>query len=199
MVLHSPCLWSRASTYFSDFQSATTSALSNSSIPKQLWSRPPDGAFKLNVDASVVSGLGCYGLGLIFRDNSGFPVLVKSQLYSGSISVEVAEVRAVLEGVSLAVELALFPLFIESDSLSVVQLCRGDWISRGDVGHVIGNILSLLNNRAADFSFVPRCSNSIADFLAKEALRLRVSFLWKDLFPDWFVILVQADVFPALT
>ncbi|KAL5838745.1 hypothetical protein ACOSQ3_015914 [Xanthoceras sorbifolium] len=111
MVLHSPCLWSRASTYFSDFQSATAtaSALSNSSIPKQLWSRPHDGAFKLNVDTSVVSGLGCYGLGLIFRDNFGFPVLAKSQLCSGSISMEVAEARAVLEGVSLALELAFFP------------------------------------------------------------------------------------------
>ncbi|KAL5740942.1 hypothetical protein ACOSQ2_030122 [Xanthoceras sorbifolium] len=196
-VLLSPCLWSRASAYFSDFQSATTSGLPISSTPKQLWSRPPDGVFKLNVDASVVSGLGCYGVGLIFRDDSGFPVLVKSQLCSGSISVEVAEARAVLEGVSLAVELAFFPLSIESDSLSVVQLCRGDWISRGDVGHVIGNILSLLNNRAAAFAFVPRCSNSIADFLAKEALRLRASFLWKDLFPNWFVIMAQADVFPA--
>ncbi|KAL5743609.1 hypothetical protein ACOSQ2_026725 [Xanthoceras sorbifolium] len=126
MVLHSFYLWSRASTYFSDFQSATTSALSNSSIPKQLWSRPPDGAFKLNVDASVVSGLGCFGLGLIFRDDSGFPVLAKSQVCSGSISVKVAEARAVLEGVSLAVELAFFPLFIESDSLSVVQLYKRD-------------------------------------------------------------------------
>ncbi|KAL5741976.1 hypothetical protein ACOSP7_028708 [Xanthoceras sorbifolium] len=196
-VLLSPCLWSRASAYFSDFQSATTPGLPISSTPKQLWSRPPDGVFKLNVDASVVSGLSCYGVGLIFRDDSGFPVLVKSQLCSGSISVEVAEARAVLEGVSLAVELAFFPLSIESDSLSVVQLCRGDWISRGDVGHVIGNILSLLNNRAAAFAFVPRCSNSIADFLAKEALRLRASFLWKDLFPNWFVIMAQADVFPA--
>ncbi|KAL5749548.1 hypothetical protein ACOSP7_024151 [Xanthoceras sorbifolium] len=99
-VLLSPCLWSRASAYFSDFQSATTSGLPISSTPKQLWSRPPDGVFKLNVDASVVSGLGCYGVGLIFRDDSGFPVLVKSQLCSGSISVEVAEARAVLEGVS---------------------------------------------------------------------------------------------------
>ncbi|KAL5853122.1 hypothetical protein ACOSQ3_008240 [Xanthoceras sorbifolium] len=103
-VLLSPCLWSRASAYFSDFQSATTSGLSISSSPKHLWSRPPDGAFKLNVDASVVSGLGCFGVGLIFRDDSGFPVLVKSQLFSGSISVEVAEARAVLEGVSLAVD-----------------------------------------------------------------------------------------------
>ncbi|KAL5741835.1 hypothetical protein ACOSP7_028567 [Xanthoceras sorbifolium] len=119
-VLLPPCLWSRASAYYSDFQSATTSGLSNSSIPKQLWSRPPDGAFKLNVDASVISGLGCYGVGLIFKDDSGFPVLVKSQLCSGSISVEVAEARAVLEGVSLAVELAFFPLFVEYDSLSVV-------------------------------------------------------------------------------
>ncbi|KAL5859559.1 hypothetical protein ACOSQ4_000855 [Xanthoceras sorbifolium] len=152
-----------ASAYFSDFQSATTSGLSNSSTPKQLWSRPPDGVFKLNVDASVVSGLGCYGVGLIIRDDSGFPVLVKSQLCSGSISVEVAEARAILEGVSLAVELAFFPLFIE----------------------------------VAAFSFVPRCSNSIADFLTKEALRLRASFLWKDLFPDWFVIMVQTDVFPV--
>ncbi|KAL5852519.1 hypothetical protein ACOSQ3_007637 [Xanthoceras sorbifolium] len=126
MVLRSPCLWSRASTYFSNFQSATSSAVSSSSIPKQLWSRPPDRAFKLNVDASVVSGLGCYGLGLIFRDDSGFPVIAKLQFCSGSISVEVAEARAVLEGVSFALELAFFPFFIESDSLSVVQFYKGD-------------------------------------------------------------------------
>ncbi|KAL5856861.1 hypothetical protein ACOSQ3_004319 [Xanthoceras sorbifolium] len=129
------------------------------------------------MDASVASGLGCFGLGLIFRDDSGFSVCAKSQVCCGFVSVEVAEARAVLKGVSLAVELDFFPLFIEFDSLSVVQLCKGDWISRGDVGHVIFDILSLLNGRAAICSFVPRYCNTIADFLAKKALRLRLSFV----------------------
>ncbi|KAL5744532.1 hypothetical protein ACOSQ2_027648 [Xanthoceras sorbifolium] len=131
-----------------------------------------------------MSGKNCFGVGLICRDDSGKIVADKSLLCAGIVSVIVAEVRAVLEGILLGLELNLFPLFLESDSLSVVQLCKEELLSKADVSVLIHDIHVRVANRDDIFlSFIPRTCNSAAHCLAKRALTAELSEFWDDHFP----------------
>ncbi|KAL5756462.1 hypothetical protein ACOSQ2_021208 [Xanthoceras sorbifolium] len=192
--------WFRAAAFISELQQDSSSSQVNQShqvapsLPAQVWSAPPPNSFKINVDASVMNGKNCFGIGLICRDNSGMIMAAKSMLCVGSVSVIVAEARAVLEGILLGLELNLSPLFLESDSLSVVHLCKGELLSRADVGVLIHDIHVRVASRDDIFlSFIPRSCNSAAHCLAKRALTAELSEFWDALFPAWLACIASFE------
>ncbi|KAK1586800.1 hypothetical protein Q3G72_006262 [Acer saccharum] len=102
-----------------------------------LWTSPVSGSFKLNVDAALDSDIGRYGAGLIIRDDRGLIIVADALSFNGNVPVDIAEAKAVLEGLLMAVDLGLFPLCIESDAQGVVGLCTEVNISNGDIDNII--------------------------------------------------------------
>ncbi|KAL5825766.1 hypothetical protein ACOSQ3_021829 [Xanthoceras sorbifolium] len=159
------------------------------------WQAPCVGAFKINVDAACNRSGSRSGAGIVIRNAQGTVVDAAALVFQGFSSVEVAEARAILGGLSLAVDNGWYPIFIESDSLNVVRLCKGDSFSLSEIDNVIHDIRSLLI-QAGDVSiaFVPRSCNVVAHSVARWALCSDCSVFWNAVIPSWLVSLASVDV-----
>ncbi|KAL5861780.1 hypothetical protein ACOSQ4_003076 [Xanthoceras sorbifolium] len=68
------------------------------------WKRPPEDWYKLNVDASLKAADNLVGLGAVVRDYQGLFMAGLSRKLVGSVSIEVAEAAAILNGLHLALQ-----------------------------------------------------------------------------------------------
>ena len=89
---------------------------------QQAWLPPPNGCFKVNVDAVIRSSNQTGGLGVVIRDSEGIVVAAAVQRipYKGTVARIEAEV--VNLGIQVAQNDKLLPMIIESDSKEVVDL-----------------------------------------------------------------------------
>ena len=85
------------------------------------WVAPPLGWFKLNTDGSSLGNPGLAGGGGIIRNHVGDWVGGFSRAIGITTSVQ-AEFRALKDGLNLAIDLGIFNLEIEMDSLIAVEL-----------------------------------------------------------------------------
>ncbi|KAL5748230.1 hypothetical protein ACOSQ2_025527 [Xanthoceras sorbifolium] len=189
--------WGRAGSWIDDFRSCSDPSPLLPPVPvkSRCWLPPQLGHFKLNVDASLLAAGEGFGVGAVIRDDFGVLVAVHGLYFSGQVLVEVAEARAVLEGLKLAAGLAVFPLVVESDALSVVNLCASLSLSRGDVDNLIFDVQALLSSlRVVSIGFVPRACNVIAHSIARRALFSCSPCFWINSFPSWLSKLAMDDV-----
>ncbi|KAL5823931.1 hypothetical protein ACOSQ4_021831 [Xanthoceras sorbifolium] len=75
--------------------------------------------FGASYDASIVTHLDFFRMCVVIRNDLSLPMVALAKVCGGSVVVEVAEGRAVLEGVLLAVERNLFFLFIKYNYFSI--------------------------------------------------------------------------------
>lgn len=87
------------------------------------WAAPDIGRVKLNTDASVI-GVEA-GVGMILRDHEGSIVFTSCRHLQGCSDVLEAELLALREGISLALQWSNLPLDIESDCLEAVTMVNG--------------------------------------------------------------------------
>ncbi|XP_073037089.1 uncharacterized protein [Primulina eburnea] len=106
------------------------------------WLRPPSGCFKLNVDGSSRGVSGDSAAGGVVRDDSGRVVLSFSEFIGAGSSLR-AELWAVWRGLLLCSDHSFFPLWIELDSLTSIQLIRSRRCCWG-LDHIVSRILVLL-------------------------------------------------------
>ncbi|KAK3195671.1 hypothetical protein Dsin_026981 [Dipteronia sinensis] len=120
--------------------------------PLGTWNPPSCGWFKMNTDAVVDSSNGRVGL---------------------------AEVVAILRGLSFALEVGLFPCSIEYDVLVVIKVLQSDSDPFSEVGLVLHDIRLLLPRDSSSLvSFVLRNANMAAHGLAKFALSIDIDRIW---------------------
>ncbi|TXG57539.1 hypothetical protein EZV62_015368 [Acer yangbiense] len=103
-------------------------------------SPPTIGTFKVNIDVALDLGRGRFGAGIVIRDNIGRILKAAALFFDGRVSADIAEAKAIYEGLLLAKKSGLHHLSIESDSLNVVRLCKGEITTRSDVFNVISDI-----------------------------------------------------------
>ncbi|KAL5818224.1 hypothetical protein ACOSQ3_022121 [Xanthoceras sorbifolium] len=101
---------------------------------------PPAAVFKLNVDASCDVLSGYSGLGVVVRNAIEIVMFAAAVPLKFCTDVEVAEAKAILAGIQLAVERGLLPLLVETDSLNISRLCNGDLLSMSDIENIIFDI-----------------------------------------------------------
>ncbi|XP_073033924.1 uncharacterized protein [Primulina eburnea] len=144
------------------------------------WLRPPSGCFKLNVDGSSRGTSGDSSAGGVVRDDSGRVVLSFSEFIGAGSSLR-AELWAVWRGLLLCSDNSFFPLWIELDSMTSIQLIRSRRCCWG-LDHIISSIVVLLRGRSVHISHIFREGNSVADALAVLLLR---GFLFSPILPVW--------------
>jgi ribonuclease HI len=100
---------------------------------KQGWAKPPSGYVKLNTDAAVNLDSREASTGCIIRDSSGqFLAACRIQI-EGVIDVTTAEAQALRDGLRLAETIGCNNIYMESDSLEVVEAVR-----KPDLHRIVG-------------------------------------------------------------
>lgn len=94
-------------------------------------------------------------MGMVLRDSLVSFCKTRVSCYGGEVAVFEAEARGILEALNCRVELGISNLIIESDSILSVQAIEMGDINFLEVGNVIQDCRSMLNDRPNFFvSFV---------------------------------------------
>jgi ribonuclease HI len=153
------------------------------SKPNVVWTLPLGGNLKLNTDASFFAGTNSASSGVIVRNYLGLVVAGSARVFSAP-SALVAEALAIRDALVLAYNLNFPHIVVESDSLIVVQCCRGELV-RGQITSIINDILTLKGNFIrCGFTWVAREGNKAANIVASLVANGSLPQLWTVKPPD---------------
>ncbi|KAH9704159.1 putative reverse transcriptase/RNA-dependent DNA polymerase [Citrus sinensis] len=104
-----------------------------STANQKQWKHPPEGWFKVNVDAAVGVEQQRAGLGIVIRNSGGkfIAAAMKPSKFIGKI--DFAEAEAIRLGLEIAENVGCFPLIVESDAQEVVDLVNFKKSSRAEI------------------------------------------------------------------
>ncbi|XP_075096253.1 uncharacterized protein LOC142174367 [Nicotiana tabacum] len=142
------------------------------SIIPVLWNNPAFGEFKLNVDGCSKGNPGNAGGGGILRDHLGHMVMAFT-VYLGCCSNNSAEVQASKTGMRLCLDHGFNKLTIESDSLLVLQMTKGEISTAWQIREEVKEIQAMNTDGQLQFTHTFREGNIPADLLANLAERDR--------------------------
>uniref|UniRef100_A0A2N9H9G6 RNase H type-1 domain-containing protein n=1 Tax=Fagus sylvatica TaxID=28930 RepID=A0A2N9H9G6_FAGSY len=131
------------------------------------WASPSLGWFKLNTDGSSLGNLGLAGGGGVIRDHVGDWVGGFSRAIGVTTSVQ-AELRALKDGLNLAIDLGILHLEIEMDSLVAVELVKSITTPNAFLSTIVFDCRSLMERfEICSLKHIFREVNGCADLLAK--------------------------------
>ncbi|KAH7565686.1 hypothetical protein JRO89_XS08G0000300 [Xanthoceras sorbifolium] len=110
------------------------------------WIPPIEGFSKLNFDVAIDLQNGRVGLGVVIRDQLGKVLLSSSSVIEGDFDPEAAEALALRFGLTLAAEAGIFHVQVESYSANLVKLINSYSLPRSEIGFILDDIRSLLND-----------------------------------------------------
>ncbi|XP_021770427.1 uncharacterized protein LOC110734567 [Chenopodium quinoa] len=185
------CKWSE--DHFVYKQRVQHTTVVNSSLSTTRWVCPPTGMFKLNVDAHVAGG-GNARLGVVIRDEAGTIALTATKRVVAS-DVATLEARAVRFGMNVALRFNFGCLWVESDSLIVINSVEAN---RGGITPLCLVITDILKIRVlfnvCVFSHVKRNGNSVAHLVARGEMGCESELIRLDSFPQSVVTLANLDL-----
>ncbi|KAL9441066.1 hypothetical protein AB3S75_019689 [Citrus x aurantiifolia] len=153
-------------------------------LKQSVWTPPPQGWLKLNVDAATDSKTSRAGLGAIIRDSSGkcMAAGIKAVNFNGGVSI--VEAEAAEWGVQIAQQMGMQSIILETDSQEAADLINNRERNLTEIGWTISEIQSLKKTFSSfETNYVPRACNISAHLLAKVALEKLESFVWMKNFP----------------
>jgi ribonuclease HI len=131
------------------------------------WVSPPLGWFKLNTDGSSLGNPGMAGGGEVIRNHIGEWVGGFSRAIGATTSVQ-AELRALKDGLELAIDLGILNLEIEIDSLVAVELVNSITSPNVFLSAIVTDCKSLMESfELCSLKHIFREANGCADLLAK--------------------------------
>uniref|UniRef100_A0A2N9I4P7 RNase H type-1 domain-containing protein n=1 Tax=Fagus sylvatica TaxID=28930 RepID=A0A2N9I4P7_FAGSY len=146
------------------------------SVPVK-WATPPLGWFKLNTDGSSLGNPGLAGGGGVIRNHLGDWVGGYSRAIGHTTSVQ-AELRALKDGLILAIDIGILNLEIEMDSLVAVELLKSITSPNAFLSSIVIDCRYLME-RFEHFSLkhIFREANGCADLLAKAGCDQLLDFI----------------------
>lgn len=158
------------------------------------WIAPEAGWVKINVDAGQV-GEFVSGLGAVCRDDGGVVLGCLSIQSSVVWEPRIAEAKAALEGIKMAIRGGYSPVILESDCLLLIQALRNPVVGSSDFHLVVEDILALSSQLdAVIWSFVKRSGNKVAHVLAHfQPVEIGLRF-WVHDAPENIVQLASIDL-----
>ncbi|MQM17743.1 hypothetical protein Taro_050720 [Colocasia esculenta] len=130
------------------------------------WYLPPPGRLKLNVDGAFKSTSSIAAGGGILRNHIGNIIFAFSAIYQGVCSSLEAEALALRNGIILCYEKGISDFLIESDSLVLVQMMKGNYSIPWRLSIITQDILYRCQNIHVSLSHIYREANQVADILA---------------------------------
>ncbi|MQL94060.1 hypothetical protein Taro_026721 [Colocasia esculenta] len=130
------------------------------------WYLPRPGRLKLNVDGAFKSTSFIAAGGGILRDHMGNIIFAFSAIYQGVCSSLEAEALALRNGIILCYEKGISYFLIESDSLVLVQMMKGNYSIPWHLSIITQDILYRCQHIHVSLSHIYREANQVADTLA---------------------------------
>lgn len=174
----------KRSSYFKAYQKKATDM--DSPPP------PPEGWFKVNVDAAIKMSDQQAGLGIVIKSSRGNTIAAAVERIPFQGNVACMEAEAALFGLQKFIQVNCVPIIIESDSSEVVDLSLSRKDSMTEIGWTIAEIQKLLKSQnLSRIQHAPRECNVVADSLAKLALKFESPALCLEKFPDDVLMLLS--------
>ena len=137
---------------------------------RQIWTPPKRGFYKINIDEAVFQEMGCCGVGVIIRNEDGQLMSAMSKRFYLPLKTLEVEAKAVKEGITLARELSLKNIIVESDAQVVVNSLSESGLLPSSILTVIeGTRMSLRGFDSWEINHICRAKNSAAHLMAKHA------------------------------
>ena len=156
------------------------------------WSSPPLGWFKLNTDGASLGNPGLAGGGGVIRNHLGDWVGGFSRAIGVTTSVQV-ELRALKDGLNLAIDLGILNLEIEMDSLVAVQCVNSLSTPNAFFSTIVTDCKSLMERiENCSLKHIFREANGCADLLAKAGCNQYQDFIY---FPNAPAYVLEALAF----
>ncbi|XP_045822258.1 uncharacterized protein LOC123915155 [Trifolium pratense] len=139
-----------------------------------VWSKPPAGRYKCNVDASFSIRRNRTWIGICIRDDQGSFVLAKTEWFSPILDINTEEAVGLLHALKWVQELQLENVDFELDSKNVVAKFHSKARDISGLGYVIKDCQYIHNShfRNSRVEFVRRQANEAAHVLANVASSL---------------------------
>lgn len=157
------------------------------------WQRPIAGWYTCNVDAAVFSEEMRSSFGCLIRDELGNFVAGCGGNLWGIIDPKVAEAMAFREALSWLKRLAATNVFIELDSLGVVQAFRNNSDDASFLGSIIRDCCTLVKDlRSYSVYFIRRSANLAAHTIARVANSRSDREEWSSI-PSFLIDVIVSD------
>ena len=141
------------------------------------WISPPLGWFKLNTDGSLLRNPGLAGGGGIIRNHVGDWVGGFSRAIGVTTSVQ-AELRALKDGLKLAIDLRILNLEIEMNSLVAIDFFNSISTPNVFLSSIVVDCRSLIERfNLCSLRHIYREANGCADLLAKAGCDQSLDFI----------------------
>lgn len=160
------------------------------------WEKPPPLWIKLNTDGAAEGNPGNAAAGGVFRDECG-QWLLGFNRHIGLTTSVAAEIWAIRDGLSLAIENAFPRIILQSDSAIAIKLITDSQIASN---HILFNLISDCRHLTEQipelrFEHVFREGNGVANCLAKLGLKAALGFHVLQNIPPPCNLLLFADAF----
>ncbi|XP_074318299.1 uncharacterized protein LOC141655100 [Silene latifolia] len=157
------------------------------------WSPPPEGSWKVNVDAAIFNEKGC-GMGVVIRDHEGSVGKARVKQVRAQWEVNITEAKAAFLGLQMARQMGIESVILESDSLVLVTLLKTRKVENSNLGNVVQGILRLSEEfGSCAFSFVKRNGNKAAHSMAHYSPLDYSTRIWVASCPELIADIVSAD------
>jgi ribonuclease HI len=164
---------------------------------KKLWSKPPSGMVKLNVDGSFNAARSNGGCGMILRDDNGAIVFSACEYLNHCANPLEAELVACREGIRKVIQLDCRPCIIEMDSCEAVSMIQETKLNRSPVAFLVEEIKELIRSTPSlKLAVISRDINSVSHLLANIGRSQARTMTWSNSGPEDVVALIHQDLLP---
>ncbi|KAM6574308.1 hypothetical protein CsatA_022635 [Cannabis sativa] len=164
-------------------------------LPVEQWTAPDFPFVKVNVDGTLFSAQGLYGLGLIARSAAGLVLGAKSLSREGSLQPHIVEVIGIKEALSWSKANGWSHIVVESDCLRVINDLQKFKNMASPYGHILYDCMTLVTDfDVVSFNFAKRSANKVAHALARSSFFETDRTFSRDSLPFIFASLILDDL-----
>ncbi|XP_060182743.1 uncharacterized protein LOC132612645 [Lycium barbarum] len=155
--LNIPTTWQHIVQFFEEYKPTVICRLIK-------WRRPVSGVFKCNTDGAAKGNPGPSSAAFCIRNDVGDLVYAAAKTLTDGTNI-VAEAEAIRMGMRYCVEKHLFPLIIETDSMSMKMILKEEWKVPWSISILVDDIKRMMEDQTVAVEHIHREGNGLADFL----------------------------------
>ncbi|XP_060194894.1 uncharacterized protein LOC132624080 [Lycium barbarum] len=155
--LNIPTTWQHIIQFFEEYKPTVICRLIK-------WRRPASGVFKCNTDGVAKGNPGPSSAAFCIRNDVGDLVYAVAKTLTDGTNI-VAEAEAIRMGMRYCVEKQLFPLIIETDSMSMKMILKEEWKVPWSISMLVNDIKRMMEDQTVAVEHIHREGNGLADLL----------------------------------
>ncbi|KAL6499437.1 hypothetical protein OROHE_026100 [Orobanche hederae] len=158
------------------------------------WKRPPEGVYRVDVNALYDENSLSFGVGVVVRDWNGKVRIAMSNKTKRRANVMIAEMMAVVEGIIVSLKHGFEVISIFTDSLLAARIMAVDEEIDDLVPDDVGKIIREAKGKnLVGVYHMYRSANKVAHTLAGRSTDYENEMVWCDCIPPWLRIFVPED------